>query len=68
MRQLGIGVLVGSLLSVGVFAAAGIGFGPAAALLLTVAAVMTAVASLAALGPARRSLRIQTVEALRTEG
>jgi putative ABC transport system permease protein len=68
MRQLGIGVLVGSLLSLGVFAAAGIGFGPAAALLLTVAAVMTVVASLAALGPARRSLRIQTVEALRTEG
>ena len=68
MRQLGLGVVVGSLLSVGVFLAAGIGVGPATALLLTVAAVMTVVASLAALGPARRSLRIQTIEALRMEG
>jgi hypothetical protein len=68
MRQVGIGVLVGCLLAVAVFAAAGIAPGPATALLLAVAAVMTVVASLAALGPARRSLRIQTVEALRMEG
>jgi hypothetical protein len=68
MRQVGIGVLVGCLLAVAVFAAAGIAPGPATALLLAVAAVMAVVASLAALGPARRSLRIQTVEALRMEG
>ena len=33
-----------------------------------VAVLMTMVAMLAAIGPARRILRIQTVEALRTEG
>jgi ABC-type antimicrobial peptide transport system permease subunit len=67
MRQLSIGLLVGSLASVGVFAAAGIGVRPAAAMLLTVAAVMALVASFAALGPARRSLRLPVVEALRVE-
>lgn len=67
-RQLGLGVLVGSLLSVAVFTAAGIGIAAAAALLATVALVMIAVASLAAVGPARRSLRIQTIEALRVDG
>ena len=35
---------------------------------MTVATVMAMVAALAAIGPARRMLRIQTVEALRTEG
>ena len=68
MRQLSIGLLVGSLASVGVFAAAGIGVRPAAAMLLTVATVMALVASFAALGPARRSLRLPAVEALRVEG
>ena len=68
MRQLSIGLLVGSLASVGVFAAAGIGLRPAAATLLTVATVMALVASFAALGPARRSLRLPAVEALRVEG
>jgi len=68
MRQLSIGLLVGSLASVGVFAAAGIGVRPAAAMLLTVATVMALVASIAALGPARRSLRLPAVEALRVEG
>jgi predicted permease len=68
IRQLGIGVLVGSMLSVGVFVAAGIGVGAAVSLLVAVANVMIVVASLAALGPARRSLRLQTVEALRVEG
>ena len=68
MRQLSIGLLVGSLASVGVFAAAGIGVRPAAAMLLTVAAVMALVASFAALGPARRSLRLPAVEAAHVEG
>jgi hypothetical protein len=68
MRQLSIGLLVGSLASVGVFAAAGIGARPAAAMLLTVATVMALVASFAALGPARRSLGLPTVEALRLDG
>ena len=68
MRQLSVGLLVGSTASVGVFAAVGIGVRPAAAMLLTVATVMALVASLAALGPARRSLRLPAVEALRVEG
>jgi len=67
-RQLGLGVLIGSLLSVAGFTAAGIGVAAGAVLLATVALVMIVVASLAAVGPARRSLRIQTVEALRSDG
>ena len=68
MRQLAIGIAAGSLLSVGLFVAAGATFASASGLLATVAVVMTLVALLAAIGPARRILRIQTVEALRTEG
>ena len=40
----------------------------AAALLATVAVLMAVVASLTALGPARRILRIQAIEALRVDG
>jgi putative ABC transport system permease protein len=68
MRQVAIGLVVGSVLSIGVFTAAGIGARPAGAMLLVVAVVMTLVATLAALGPARRSLRMPTVDALRVEG
>ena len=68
MWQVSIGLLLGSLASIGVFTAAGIGTRPAVAMLLTVTAVMTLVTSLAALGPARRSLRLPTVDALRVEG
>ena len=68
MRQLALGIAAGSLLSVGTFAAAGTGLWHGSALLVTVAVLMAVVALLAAIGPARRILRIQTVEALRTEG
>ena len=68
MRQLALGIAAGSLLSVGAFAVAGTGVWSASGLLVTVAAVMAVVALLAAIGPARRILRIQTVEALRVEG
>jgi putative ABC transport system permease protein len=68
MRQLSIGLAVGSLISIAAFSAAGIGLGPGAALLVTVAAVITIVAAFAALGPARRSLRLPTVDALRVDG
>ena len=68
MRQLALGIVAGSLLSVGIFVAVGSSFSSATGLLVTVAAVMAVVAFLAAVGPARRILRIQTVEALRTEG
>ena len=68
MRQLALGIAAGSLLSVGVLVAVGSSFSSAGGLLVTVAAVMAIVALLAAIGPARRILRFQTVEALRTEG
>ena len=68
LRQLSLGVLAGSFLSVAVFVAAGVGAGPASILLVAVAALMMGVASLAALGPARRSLRLPTVDALRFDG
>ena len=68
MRQLSIGLAVGSLISIAACSAAGIGLGPGAALLVTVAAVITIVAAFAALGPARRSLRLPTIDALRADG
>jgi len=68
MRQLALGILAGSLLSIGAFVAVGSSISSAGGLLMTVAVVMAVVALLAAVGPARRMLRIQTVEALRVEG
>jgi predicted permease len=68
MRQLSIGLAVGSVISIAAFSAAGIGLARGAALLVTVAAVITIVATFAALGPARRSLRLPTVDALRVDG
>ena len=68
MQPLSIGLIVGSLISTSALSAAGIGLGPGAALLTTVAAVITIVAAFAALGPARRSLRLPTVDALRVDG
>ena len=66
--QVSAGVAVGSLLSAGFFVAIGLGVAAAIPLLLTVAALMAVVALLATLGPTRRGLRIQAVEALRAEG
>ena len=68
MRQLAFGIAAGSLLSVGAFVAVGSSVSSASGLLVTVAVLMAVVALIAAIGPARRILRIQTVEALRTEG
>ena len=45
-----------------------VSLGRATALLFSVAAIMTLVGSLAALGPARRSLRSHAVDALRADG
>lgn len=67
-RQLAIGVLVGSLVSAALFSTADFGLLRSAALLVAVAALMALVALLAALGPARRSLGIQAIDALRTDG
>jgi hypothetical protein len=65
--QVSAGVVVGSLLSAGFFVAIGLGVLGAMPLLLTVAAIMAMVALLATLGPTRRGLRIQAVEALRAD-
>ncbi len=67
LRQVALGVLVGSGLSGAAFVAMGLGLAQATPLLLTVAAIMAIVGLLAALGPARRGLRIQAVEALRSD-
>ena len=67
IRQLALGVLVGSLLSASVFVAIGLGLPRATPFLLAVAIVMLVVGLLATLGPARRGLRIQAVEALRAD-
>ena len=68
LRQLALGLLVGSLISGGLFASAGLGIDIAAPLLVAVAAIMLAVGVVAAIGPARRGLRIQSSEALRADG
>ena len=68
MRQIAMGIVAGSLLSIGACVAVGSSAASAAGLLATVAVVMAGVAVLAAIGPSRRILRIETVEALRTEG
>ena len=68
MRQLSIGLAAGSVISIATFSAAGIELGRGAALLATVAVVITIVAAFAALGPALRSLRLPTVDVLRVDG
>lgn len=67
VRQLALGLLVGSLLSGAVLSNTDLSAGRAMTLLLTVATIMLAVGVLAALGPARQGLRIQPVEALREQ-
>jgi putative ABC transport system permease protein len=67
LRQLALGVLVGSFSSGAAFVAMGLGLARATPLLLTVAAIMSTVGLLAALGPARRGLRIEATEALRAD-
>jgi predicted permease len=67
-RQLALGLLAGSLASGALVSLTGLAPARAAALLLAVAAIMLAVGLLAALGPARRGLRIEPTEALRAGG
>ena len=62
------GVIVGSVLSAGFFIAIGLGLLAATPLLLMVAGLMLLVALLATLGPARRGVSIQAIDALRAEG
>ncbi|HEX5069353.1 MAG TPA: FtsX-like permease family protein, partial [Vicinamibacterales bacterium] len=65
--QVSAGILVGSVLSAGAFAGIGIGAAGAIPMLLSVAGIMALVALLATLGPARRGVRIQAIEALRAD-
>jgi putative ABC transport system permease protein len=67
LRQLALGVTVGSLVSGAVFLVAGLGVELASSLLLAVAALVLVVGVAAGLGPARRSLCINATEALRAD-
>ncbi|MEO6224140.1 MAG: ABC transporter permease [Vicinamibacterales bacterium] len=67
VRQIAFGVVVGSVVSGAAFVAIGLGIAPAVPLLISVAVIMLIVGLLAALGPARRGLRIQASEALRAD-
>lgn len=66
-RQLALGVLVGSLLSALLMSAADLGAGTAVGLLVSVAAMMASVGLLAAISPARRTLRVQPADVLRAD-
>jgi putative ABC transport system permease protein len=66
-RQLGTGLAVGSLLAAVVLEGLDVTLGRGAALTGAVACLMLAVGLAAALGPARRGLRIQASEALRAD-
>ena len=67
LRQLSLGIAVGTLIAGALILAGGFTPQRAAVLLLVVALLMLAVGLLAALGPARQGLRIQPMEALRAE-
>ena len=64
-RQIALGIVIGSLPSGALLATAG--FTRAITLGLAVAALMTLIGLLAAIGPARRSLRLQPYDALRID-
>ncbi|HLL82478.1 MAG TPA: ABC transporter permease, partial [Longimicrobium sp.] len=64
-RRLAVGVAIGSVLAGAIALGAGASVGGAAPLMTAVCGIMLAVGLLAALGPARRGLRIQPMEALR---
>jgi predicted permease len=64
-RRLAVGVAIGSVLAGAISVGAGTSAGRAAPLMAAVCAIMLAVGLLAALGPARRGLRIHPMEALR---
>jgi putative ABC transport system permease protein len=68
MQQLAIGLVAGGVLSIPIFASFELPAGGALRLLFTVGAIIVVAGLIAALGPARRSLRIHAVEALRGDG
>lgn len=68
MWQLGLGIAAGSAISALLAASARLDLAMAAGMLTAVAAIMITVGLLAAVGPARRSLRVAAAEALRGDG
>ena len=64
-RRLAVGVAIGSLLAGGITVGLGLSVAGTAPLMTGVCTIMLAVGLLAALGPARRGLRIQPMDALR---
>jgi putative ABC transport system permease protein len=64
--QIGLGLVAGSLLSSAILIGLDVNIARLTALVLTVAAVMLTVGLLATLGPARRGLRVQPSDALKT--
>ena len=67
LRQLMIGLAVGAVLSAALLSTTTLNAEGAAVLLLAVGAIILVVGVVAAIGPARRSLRIETSEALRAD-
>lgn len=67
MAQVGVGVGVGSVFAATFFTMTNLSIATAAALVLAVGAVIVCVGVTATIGPARRSLRIPTTEALRID-
>jgi putative ABC transport system permease protein len=67
LRQLTIGVVIGSVLSAALMRIANLSVAGAGVLVLTVGAIILAIGLMAAVGPARRSLRPPAMEALRTD-
>jgi putative ABC transport system permease protein len=68
LRQLALGLAIGALLSAPVLASMSLPVELAVLLLGIVAAIIVMVGLIAAVGPARRSLRIHAIEALRNDG
>jgi predicted permease len=68
MRQLLIGLAIGALLAMPIFASFDLSMTGSLGLLAIVSSIIVMVGIIAAIGPARRSLRIHAIEALRTDG
>jgi putative ABC transport system permease protein len=68
MKQLMIGLAIGSILSVPIWSSFDLSAAAALRLLAIVGAIIIIVGVMAAIGPARRTLRIHAVDALRSDG
>ena len=68
MRQLLVGLAIGALLAMPIFASFDLSMAGSLRLLAGVGSIIIVAGVIAAVGPARRSLRIQAVDALRTDG